>query len=200
MAIAPSEGKLIYHMTRIENLPSIFEKGLIPRKMLSDDEFINIADIEILRKRDLCQEKLSEYVPFHFYPRNPFDEAVCWRYGSGNMAIITVSRSICEREGYLVIPSHPLDCDTPDIYPYNEGINKVQWDILDDTKNRNYDKPAIRKACMAECIFKGIVPVEKFVYIFVTNDEAKSKILSMKIPFNSNSIKVYPSMFYNCKD
>lgn len=33
MATTPSNGKLIYHMTSIDNLPSILKFGLLPSKV-----------------------------------------------------------------------------------------------------------------------------------------------------------------------
>lgn len=119
MATAPSMGKLIYHITSIDNLPSILKFGLLSRKCIlqnHDIHFTDIADPEILSKRERYKEALSQYVLFHFFAKNPFDGAVCEKYGSENMAIIAVWRSICEHNNYQIIPSHPLDSDAPDLY------------------------------------------------------------------------------------
>ena len=51
MATAPSMGKLIYHITSIDNLPSILKFGLLSRKCIlqnHDIHFTDIADPEIL--------------------------------------------------------------------------------------------------------------------------------------------------------
>lgn len=199
MATTPSNGKLIYHMTSIDNLPSILKFGLLPRKYLLQNhniQFTDVADPEILSKRERYKKALSQYVLFHFFARNPFDCAVCKKYGSKNMVIITVRRNICERNNYQIIPSHPLDSDTPDIYSYAEGFTKVRWNILDDIEHRNYQNAEIRKACMAECIVKDRVPVSDFAYIYVYSEEAKRKILKME---NSavieDKIQVIPGMF-----
>ena len=50
MATAPSMGKLIYHITSIDNLPSILKFGLLSRKCIlqnHDIHFKDIADPEI---------------------------------------------------------------------------------------------------------------------------------------------------------
>ena len=55
MAQNPSEGKLIYHITHINNLPSILKVGLLSRKKLLRNpslSFTDIADSEILSKRE----------------------------------------------------------------------------------------------------------------------------------------------------
>lgn len=75
MATAPSMGKLIYHITSIDNLPSIIKFGLLSRKCIlqnHDIHFTDIADPEILSKRERYKEALSQYVLFHFFAKNPF--------------------------------------------------------------------------------------------------------------------------------
>lgn len=196
MATLPSQGKLLYHITHIENLPSILKYGLIPRRTLLtyNQKFVDIADPDILSKREEYQAALSQYVLFHFYPKNPFDGAVCNSYGSENMAIITISRSLYHKYDFHIIPSHPLNSDTPDIYPYEDGIKQIRWDILDRTGgfDRDYRNPEIRKACMAECITTYTIPPSDFSFIFVYTDQAKSRILSMN---NSVNVQVRPYMF-----
>ena len=62
MATTPSNGKLIYHMTSIDNLPSILKFGLLPRKYLLQNhniQFTDVADPEILSKRERYKK------PFH---------------------------------------------------------------------------------------------------------------------------------------
>ena len=190
MGTPPSQGKLLYHITHIDNMPSILKKGLVPRCELSAcgvDEFVDIADPEILSKREQYKQTLSNYVLFHFYPKNPFDGAVCRLFGSENMALITIFRSLHTKNDFFVIPSHPLDRDQPDIYPYKEGIDLIRWDILDMEGNRDYHDPEIRKACMAECVMEYAIPPEAFAFVFVSCVEAKNKILDME---NSAAVKV----------
>lgn len=69
-------GKLLYHLTSIDNLDSIFENGLLPRKYVRENEigFKDIADPEIIDKRELLG--LDKYTPFHFHPYTAFDYAV----------------------------------------------------------------------------------------------------------------------------
>lgn len=117
--VKPSEGKLLYHITHLNNMPSIFKHGLLSRCQLrqnSNLNFVDIADQEILAKRENYGDPLSQYVLFHFYPKNPFDFAVCHENHSENMVLITIRRSLCiSRNSFFIIPSHPLDIDQPEI-------------------------------------------------------------------------------------
>ncbi len=65
------EQKLLYHLTSIENLSSIFHNGLRPRAQL--DTLADVADAQILSKRKTLG--LERYVPFHWLPRTRSMEA-----------------------------------------------------------------------------------------------------------------------------
>lgn len=193
----PSKGKLLYHITHLDNMPSILQHGLLPRRALLDEgviDFVDIADPEILSRRECYLEALSNFVLFHFYAKNPFDGAVCRQYGSENMAIITLNRELYKSNDFFIIPSHPLDCDMPDIYPYEEGFEHVRWDILDREQDRDYHDPDIKKACMAECVMKYVIPVNVFAFVFVYNEEAKLRLETLP---NGHKIKIQvaPYMF-----
>ncbi|MBD5118853.1 MAG: DUF4433 domain-containing protein [Clostridiales bacterium] len=181
MATPPSRGKLLYHITHIDNFPSILKNGLMSRQALlaTGNYFTDIANPDILSKRENYRETLSKFVLFHFYPKNPFDGAVCKEYGSENMAIITIWRSDHEQNEFFIIPSHPLDTEEPDIYPYEEGFNLIKWDILDMETGRDYHDPEIRKACMAECVMNYVISPEAFAYVYVKNESAKARIQAM---------------------
>lgn len=202
MSTLPSQGQLLYHITHIDNMPSILKNGLVSRKTLLDNNintFVDIADQEILNKRIHYKENLSKYVLFHFYAKNPFDYAVTHKYGAKNLVIITIKRSFAKMNNFKIIPSHPLDKNEPEILPYEQGIKKIRWDIIDDILNRNYSIQEIRTACMAECVLEYMVQPEVFAYVNVFDEVSKQKILKMD---NSAkvTISVSPYLFYNKKE
>ena len=63
----PKEGKLLYHLTTMDNIKNIIEKGLLPRSELTKgrETFKDTANSEILSRRK--EQSLDEYVPFHFF-------------------------------------------------------------------------------------------------------------------------------------
>lgn len=80
MAQNPSEGKLIYHITHINNLPSILKVGLLSRKKLLRNpslSFTDIADSEILSKREQYKEGyMGKGIAYQFklkFPNNNKD-------------------------------------------------------------------------------------------------------------------------------
>ena len=62
----------IHHLTHIENLEDILEKGLKPRNELNQNEFRNTANDEIINKREKYQsnndnnkiKNLNNYIPY----------------------------------------------------------------------------------------------------------------------------------------
>lgn len=204
----PSEGKLLYHMTRLENMPSILEHGLLSRKRIEENNlnFENIANPDILAGRENVQapHPLSEYVPFHFFAGNPFDYGVCRTYGSENMVIITIYRSLAQTYDFPVITAHPLN-QFAQIYSYRDGISKIDWSVLDkEYPERDYNDNDIKQKCMAECIVPSKIPTNYFAMIFVYNEAAKAKIQKMPYAFRLNHlnyaertcyINVAPHMF-----
>lgn len=91
---APSQGKLLYHLTHISNVSSILKYGLASRNKIMNsslrNQFVDIADQKIIRSREEHNNHLLDYVLFHFYAKNPFDGAVCQSQGSENMAIYSI--------------------------------------------------------------------------------------------------------------
>lgn len=90
--VAPSEGKLLYHLTHIDNIGSIVTHGLMPRARMRELPFKDIADPEIILKRE-ARSGLSQYIPFHFFVKMPFDCAVCANHEFGEMIIVAVWRA-----------------------------------------------------------------------------------------------------------
>ena len=100
--------KLLYHLTSVENLDGIFRDGLKPRAGLSG--FKDVADAEILKKRQALQ--LDNYVPFHWFAKNPFDGSVQRSRPEAQFVLISVYRSTAKQYGWKVIPRHPLAGDS----------------------------------------------------------------------------------------
>lgn len=152
-AKSPRDGKLLYHMIHINNMPSILASGLRSRRELLQRQggFQDIADPDIISGRENYQVALSQYVPFHFFAKNPFDCAVAARFGAENMVLISIRRDYAEQNGAFIIPSHPLNTNTPELLPYAEGFERVNWDLMAPGRRNYQQDPVTKQASMAEC-------------------------------------------------
>jgi len=166
MATAPKDGKLIYHLTSIENLESIFRNGLLSRDGVHD--FTDVADKQII---DLRQEKgLNNLVPFHFFAANPFDGAVQLAYPDKKFVFITIARTYARRNGFKVLTRHPLSLEDLTLLSYEDGINQIDWDKMSE---RNYSDSECKEICMAECLSDRAIGARDFFSISVKDEEDK---------------------------
>ena len=156
--------KLLYHLTSVENLDGIFKDGLKPRAGLSG--FKDVADAEILKKRQALQ--LDNYVPFHWFAKNPFDGSVRRNRPEAQFVLISVYRSTARQYGWKIIPRHPLAGDSIQLLDYEQGFEAIEWDVM---SSRDYLDPHCKSICMAECLAPGVVKPEAFFKIFTPSEE-----------------------------
>ncbi|HHS7810122.1 MULTISPECIES: DarT ssDNA thymidine ADP-ribosyltransferase family protein [Pseudomonas] len=156
--------KLLYHLTSVENLDGIFRDGLKPRAGLSG--FKDVADAEILKKRQALQ--LDNYVPFHWFAKNPFDGSVQRSRPEAQFVLISVYRSTAKQYGWKVIPRHPLAGDSIQLLDYEQGFEAIEWDVM---SSRDYLDPHCKSICMAECLAPGVVKPDAFFKIFTPSEE-----------------------------
>lgn len=182
------DGKLIYHLTALDNLESIIKNGLKPREEINSS--VDIADPKILEKRDILG--LLCFVLFHFFTKTPFDGAVRKYHSNTNFIYICIRRETAKEKGFCIIPYHPLSSEpenTNIIYEYDKGFDKIKWNIIDGD-NRDYNNQDIKNACMAECIYKGTIFYDLFQSIKVKDEET----------FNKVSMILRNCGFYNIKN
>lgn len=161
------EQKLLYHLTSVENLDGIFQGGLKPRTELT--AFKDIADSEILKKRKALE--LDSYVPFHWFAANPFDGSVQRNNPDVKFVLISVYRSTAQKNGWKVIPRHPLANDSIQLLDYDEGFEAIDWEVMN---SREYHDAHCKSICMAECLAPCIVKPNSFLKIFTPNEEVEA--------------------------
>lgn len=159
--------KLLYHLTSLENLSSIFQSGLKPRAQLR--AFADVADAEILKKRQGLA--LEQYVPFHWFAANPFDGSVQRRRPDDQFVVISVHRNVAVRNQWKIIPRHPLANDAIQLFDYAEGFEAINWDVMNA---RDYHDPHCKSICMAECLSPDVVSPNDFFKVFVSNAEVEA--------------------------
>lgn len=182
------DGKLLYHLTHINNLDSIIENGLLSRNQVIQRGLLNqdIANHDILESRQL--NHLDDYLLFHFYPNTAFDNAVRGEYGAENFVYITVYRTYAEENRFQIVPRHPLNGEF-ELCGYNEGMNRIDWETMEqkmneiDPINQGYAK----EVKMAECISSEPVLPQNFAYIYC--NENNVEYLKTRYPMLADKIQ-----------
>ncbi|WP_338417504.1 DarT ssDNA thymidine ADP-ribosyltransferase family protein, partial [Vibrio breoganii] len=166
------EQKLIYHMTDINNLASILREGIKPRSQLTG--FSDIADPEILEKRKRLN--LNEKVPFHFFANNPFDGGVVKANPAMIFVLLGILRTHSKAKNWEIIPRHPLANEAISLMTYEEGMEAIDWEAMNE---RDYSNANSKSVCMAECLAPGVVDATHIYTIFVKTDACEARVAQM---------------------
>lgn len=165
-------GKLLYHLTRLSNLDSILEHGLVSRKLVKDNDvrFFDVADQEIISKR--TKLGLDEYIPFHFHPYSSFDVAVKNTYSDEEFIYICISRENAKYNKFKILPRHPLNSEeTYQLYEYVEGFETIDWETMHTPGTEDRYTKSVK---MAECLTNLRVPADVFHCIYVKNEKTRA--------------------------
>ena len=182
------EGKLLYHLTKLENLDSIIKNGLLPRKYAKDLKFCDVANPEIIEKRS--KFNLDKYTPFHFHPYSAFDVAVKGTYSEDDFIYICIKRQLAKQNNFKILPKHPLSINECSLLEYDNGFNEIDWDAMQTSGNED---EYIKHVKMAECVTDLRIPVEKFFCIYVKDEKNKKIVEDM---LTENGLK-FPPPFVN---
>ncbi|MCG6307873.1 DUF4433 domain-containing protein [Vibrio alginolyticus] len=161
--------KLLYHITSFDNVASILANGLLPRAHI--ENFEDVADHEILDGRKAFN--LDQYVPFHFFARNPFDGGVQRDNPETGFVLFTVRRTLAQVRNWKIIPRHPLASQGVEVLDYGVGFNRINWEAMN---RRDYHDDESKSVCMAECISPNSVAVADFFKIYVPNEKVKQNV------------------------
>lgn len=172
----PKDGKLLWHLTCLDNIESIFVHGLLSRKELENKNFVDVANPDILEKR--ARFGLEHYIPFHFFQKTPFAGDVMKKNVDKEFIYLTFSRDLASKNNFKVITKHPLNNDA-EMYDYAEGIEKIEWELMNGY--RDYHDKNVHDTCLAECVacYKGI-EIGAFKSIYTSSEEAKTVIEELK--------------------
>lgn len=181
-------GKQLYHITSIKNLPSILQEGLLSRNQRKP--IVDVADQEILTGRAI--HGLDAMVPFHFFANNPFDGRVQKDHPDETFVFIAISRAHAEANNWSVSAKHPLNGEFK-LLDYAKGIETIDWDTMN---KREYTTRESKSVCMAECLSPQAVPAIDFQQIFVKSEKDKQTVEGMLRDFRIDGwVRVNSYMF-----
>lgn len=173
MANPPKDGRLLYHLTAVENLESILSNGLAPRNIIG--KFTDVADQQIIDKR--TEKDLNGLVPFHFFAGSPFAGAVQRRHNEKSFVFITVSRSFAKLNGFKILTQHPLSLEDCTPKSYEDGFASIDWDTME---KREYQDHNCCEICMAECLSPNVIHPSNFFSIYTKNDEINEHVSTLR--------------------
>lgn len=170
---------LLYHLTSVRNLESILEHGLCSRATLqkfNNSSFYDIANQEIIARR--MELGIANYIPFHFFFKNPFDGAVLKTYPNEEFCYITITRKFAQTNNFRILTQHPLSKDATLYNDFQEGFNKIQWDEMN---KRDYNDEKCKSICMAEALSPHRIDCKDFFMVVLGRENLElQKLLKSK--------------------
>lgn len=165
--------KLLYHLTKLDNMVSIIDNGLLSRADIKARgiNYSDVADTKIISRREKLG--LDVYIPFHFHPYTAFDFAVKKSRPDDRFVYVTIKRDLAALANFKVLVKHPLSQEECILYDYAEGVSKIDWDVLekigaDDSYSKNVK--------MAECLSEKSIPAALIQCVYVPDEWTKEYI------------------------
>ena len=165
--------KLLYHLTKLDNMEMIINYGLLPRRFLLEQNMLfgDVADPRIISKRE--ELGLDKYTPFHFHPYSAFDVAVKNTYSTDEFVYICIRRALAEFNNFKILIKHPLSQQECILYNYADGMKNIDWDTMERAGETDEYS---RNVKMAECLIDKCIPAELFQCVYVKDIETQQYI------------------------
>lgn len=185
----------VFHMTRIERLPSVIEHGLLPDNVCRQRQItgVEIGYDHIKRRRALrvvpcgVGGTLADYVPFYFAPRSPMLYAITRGLVSAEAAYteqivyLVSSTQTLRKVGLTVIASNRhAELDYADMTEHDRRLdddNFIDWPLMTARYwNNTPDDPARKERRQAECLVHPRVPWQVIEGVAAKTERARAQV------------------------
>lgn len=195
MSVPPANPK-IYHITHVDNLPSILTSGMIQSDACRVDQCLantNIGMTEIKRRR--LQElevdchpgtKVGEYVPFYFCPRSIMLYILCrgnhpdLDYREGQRPVVHLQADLAatirwadENRARWAFSDRNAGGRLAQFYNYPDDLDKVDWDAV---AARDFRDMEVKEGKQAEFLVYETFPVRLVEKIGVINKSMAQQV------------------------
>lgn len=215
-ALVPQPDKCwIYHITHIDNLPSIVSAGLVCdaacAALSSVPRSIAYASLKQRRARKQVPGlggTLADYVPFYFCTRSPMLAAIYSQnvasYADGQDPIVylvsTVQKAIDGGSVWSFTDGHAIEAMTH-FYHDVSDLGHIDWPLIMNWSWRNVPNDMDRKRRkQAEFLVRHTVPWDMFSGVAVRNEDVMSRVAAVFAsvdPARRRQIAIRPKWYYD---
>lgn len=194
------EIKSLYYITHIDNLPSIFTRGILSHGRVEDLAlpYTPIYDAQIVsnRKAKIAPDghSLWLFANLYFQPRNPMLYRVLHEKDEGDVVVLGVQRRVLETPNLFVALGNAASNATQ-ILNLKEGlkgitqiwetINSEWWNAVDGSKRK----------MMAECLVPNCIPPDLVHSVYVASHAVADKVRQIGLPANV-AVVPEPTIFF----
>lgn len=170
----------IYHMTHIDNLPSILEHGLCAHGNSYQQTDISNREVNSRRSRrePIYGKVLHSYVPFYFSPRNPI---LYVQDNEDDIVILELDATLIYQDGVLFTDGNASSGGTS-FYNDLADLDKLNWSCIHGRYWNDYHDGKRKK--MSEVLIPDQVSIDNIEAILCNNSNTKrvvNKITNKKI-------------------
>ena len=187
--------KYLFHITSIENLPSIAQSGLASHNRAHED-FVpdDISDTDVQerrrRKRDpLYRRPLHDYVPLYFRARNPM--LYVRKEIQARLAVLYVAGSVLGDPGVLFTDGNAAAANTR-FFDSLDDLTQLDWECL-KAEDWTLHEDGKRKRC-AEVLVPHHIPRRRIKRIVVASKQARRDVDEKRWP--CVDLDVRPEWFF----
>ena len=201
--------KSLYYITHIDNLPSIFKRGILSHERIEAEsgQFIPMfkgrtdARNNIVKRGKIKPhnggKNLLSYANLLFQPRNPMMYRAIFETGKDKLAVLEVADTVLNEQGIIIADGNAID-ELTQFYPSIQGLKKLQqqgkviqsewWKKSDGSKRK----------IMAECLVPDYVKPEHIRSVVIADDTQRNWVQGT---FNNLKFPIIcqPDMFFQPK-
>ncbi len=201
--------KSLYYITHIDNLPSIFERGILSHERIerTGAKFVSMfkgktgdkSDIRKTRKVNLedSGKNLLHYVSLLFQPRNPMMYRAITEIGKDKLAVLEISGAILNEIDAFIADGSAID-ELTQFYPTTQGLKKLQqqWRVVQNEWWKECD--GSKRKIMAEFLVPDQVE-PKYIRSVIIADSLMTNWVQGAFDSFQFPIVCQPDMFFQPK-
>lgn len=166
----------LFHMTHIDNLPSILQHGLLPHGNRHQIKDISDCDVNNRRARPepVYHQPIHSYVPFYFNPRNPM---LYYRKDMQDDIVILVLKRELMLSKKCLFTDGNASADHTKFANELEDLHFIDWKCIHGKYWNDFADGKRKK--MAEVLVPDMVSIENIEGILCNNGITQAKIDEM---------------------
>ena len=190
----------LYHLTHINNLPSILANGLLSHNLAYTHYQNKITDIsqqEVNARRKFKKPfavkkcSLHDYVPTYFNSRNPMSYLLHHRGMTNDLVLLKINPDLLLQEDSLFTDGN-ASCNNTTFFQDLNDLDKIDWSCLNDKVWCHYDDGK-RRRC-AEALIPDLITPRNIMQIAVKNSNVLENILDLVSM--DTQIAIQPELFF----
>ena len=188
----------LFHMTHINNLESILEKGIFSHNKAPADYFdISDPNVNSRRKRDerIHKKSLHDYTVLYFNSRNAMLYRIQHKY-KGDIVLIEISKRVC-LSNYTIFTEGNAASEKSKIVYCPSDVKKFDWTNI---RSRNWVMDGVentkkKQLMQSECLVYNHIDINDLISIHIKG-QISSKLKTILANVNHPGIHTNSDLFF----